>query len=473
MKSPMFSVIIPSYNHSNFLSDAIQSVLQQTYTDFELIIVNDGSTDNTIEVVRQFRDSRIIYIEQLNMGASAARNTGIRASSGELIAFLDADDIWHQEKLMCHFNFLEKNPEVGVSYNSRFGIDCIAKSIRSLWRPPLAVSLEDLVVSFAFGPSDMVVRRKWITGIHLFDARYVFYGDDLDFFCRLALSGCQFRSIDRALNFRRNHPGRIINDLPSKVKIALEPLSNIFCDPRCPMSVLSLKEVAFATHYIVWANFAYSQGDIDSGRELLRDAIRLDPLVLKGKPCNLLLEFILFSIDDENNDPAVFLKRILDNLPEDHLYLSNEYQWAVARANFMAGVLNILWGRNDEGRIYLLQANKLHADIDEQLINYITSQLINYRNEFNRQETQLVINNLKNLLSILLKRSEINRIMSNYYINSAFIFYRSGPFFSVVHCAIKGIICNPRFLCNRGIFSIIIRSAIKAIRREYNFFASQ
>src|ERR1041385_3866377 len=99
MNSPKVSVIIPTYNHAEYLPEAIQSVLEQTYPDFELLIVNDGSTDHTGEVVQQFTDPRIHYLEQENRGATAARNTGICASSGELIALLDADDLWHPEKL--------------------------------------------------------------------------------------------------------------------------------------------------------------------------------------------------------------------------------------------------------------------------------------------------------------------------------------------------------------------------------------
>lgn len=93
------SVIIPTYNYGRFLGEAIQSVLDQTFTDFELIVVDDGSTDNTKEVVSSFKDSRIKYIFQENCGVSAAQNTGIRASTGEYIAILGSDDKWFPENL--------------------------------------------------------------------------------------------------------------------------------------------------------------------------------------------------------------------------------------------------------------------------------------------------------------------------------------------------------------------------------------
>ena len=89
---PAVSVIIPCYNHAHYLCRAVQSVLAQTYADWEAIIVDDGSTDNTREVATRFSDPRVRYIYQENRGLSAARNTGISAAQGSYLAFLDADD---------------------------------------------------------------------------------------------------------------------------------------------------------------------------------------------------------------------------------------------------------------------------------------------------------------------------------------------------------------------------------------------
>jgi len=100
IKNPTISVIIPTYNRANFIDVAIKSVLNQSYQDFEIIIVDDGSTDNTEEIVKNFNDFRINYFfHKFNQGISAARNTGIKACQGKYIAFLDSDDEWLPEKL--------------------------------------------------------------------------------------------------------------------------------------------------------------------------------------------------------------------------------------------------------------------------------------------------------------------------------------------------------------------------------------
>lgn len=105
----MVSVIIPSYNRADKILPAVESVLTQTYSDLELIIVDDGSGDNTKEVIESINDSRIRYVYQENAGACAARNNGINQAKGEYIAFHDSDDIWHKDKLEKQMDALLKN----------------------------------------------------------------------------------------------------------------------------------------------------------------------------------------------------------------------------------------------------------------------------------------------------------------------------------------------------------------------------
>ncbi|MBR5412789.1 MAG: glycosyltransferase [Fibrobacter sp.] len=109
----MISIVLPSYNRAHILPKAVESILRQTYKDFELIIVDDGSSDNTCEVVKSFDDNRIVYVRQENAGACVARNNGIDHARGEYIAFQDSDDIWHQDKLEKQLKTLqEKNADI-------------------------------------------------------------------------------------------------------------------------------------------------------------------------------------------------------------------------------------------------------------------------------------------------------------------------------------------------------------------------
>jgi glycosyltransferase involved in cell wall biosynthesis len=111
---PNVSVIIPTYNRAYILPEAVESVLSQTYADFELIIVDDGSTDETASMVGGFGDQRIRFFQHdRNRGVAAARNTGLAEAQGVFVAFFDSDDIWMAEKLSVQIAFLEGHPEVG------------------------------------------------------------------------------------------------------------------------------------------------------------------------------------------------------------------------------------------------------------------------------------------------------------------------------------------------------------------------
>jgi glycosyltransferase involved in cell wall biosynthesis len=120
---PRVSVVIPTYNAEKFIAKTIQSVLQQTYQDFEILVIDDESPDRSVEICRQFADPRIRIISQPNRGLPGARNTGIRAAKGEFIGFLDADDIWLPHKLAAHIQHFDRNPTVGISFSYSAFID--------------------------------------------------------------------------------------------------------------------------------------------------------------------------------------------------------------------------------------------------------------------------------------------------------------------------------------------------------------
>src|SRR5436309_7380613 len=119
---PKVSVIIPVFNGERYIRQTIESVLAQTYRDFELLVIDDGSTDGTAEAVKEY-EKDLRYVHQGNGGASKARNQGIRFSQGKYIAFLDADDLWEPEKLTIQVEFLERNPKIGLVHCNCDGID--------------------------------------------------------------------------------------------------------------------------------------------------------------------------------------------------------------------------------------------------------------------------------------------------------------------------------------------------------------
>ena len=168
---PLVSVIIPTYNYANYLSRAIESVLAQTYRQIELIIVDDGSTDNTASVIEYYKNKYpdvIRYFYQKNSGPNAARNKGLDLVQGEFIALLDADDEWFPEKLDKQVSFAHANPKYGMI---GCGIRWVKDDKTIIFEgfgipvPPRGELIKHLKMrSFGFGGSSGVVIRK-----HCFD----------------------------------------------------------------------------------------------------------------------------------------------------------------------------------------------------------------------------------------------------------------------------------------------------------------
>ncbi|WP_425053115.1 glycosyltransferase family 2 protein [Psychromarinibacter sp. S121] len=134
---PKASIVVPAFNAAETLPETLRSLLAQTFPDFEIVVVDDGSTDRTVAVVRSFADRRIRIVQQPNRGLPGARNSGIDAARGEFIGFCDADDLWRPTKLAAHVAHLEANPQVGLSYSGSDLIDMESRPLKVAMRPRL------------------------------------------------------------------------------------------------------------------------------------------------------------------------------------------------------------------------------------------------------------------------------------------------------------------------------------------------
>jgi hypothetical protein len=453
------SVVIPAYNNAEYLDDAIQSVLAQTYANFELLIVDDASPQPLHEVVGKYTDTRIKYlIHAQNQGLSAARNTGIRASTGEIIALLDGDDYFHPEKFQKHVEYLRQHPDVGVTYNARFELNHSAKTVRELWRPPVKVGLADMVAGFPFSPSDMVCRREWVFRVNLFDVSHTYIGEDLDINCRLALEGCQFASVDRALNYRRYHSGRILKNLPSCVADTIRPLDKTFADQRCPPDVLARKDKALSMHYLLWSFIAYSQGETAFGQELCRKAVWLNPSFLEGHPCEFIEILTSFCIADASLDHEQLLRKIFEQLPPEVILSTIHYNWSLLTGYLMQGTRAILWDRIEEGRKHFAQAAAMQAKLDRYYSKWAVMQLLNFQAEFDAEAARNAFQDLFPFLKRIGNQSELRWLKGFYRVNQAFRDYRAGRYAVVPKELISATVNHPKYLTNRGVLSIFFRT---------------
>lgn len=229
---PKVSVIMPVYNVEAYVADAVNSVLQQTYKNFELLIIDDESPDRSIAICEQFEDSRIKIIRQKNRGLAGARNTGIRHATGEVLAFLDSDDLWLPEKLEKHIAHLQREPQVGVSFCRSAFIDAQGKPTSYYQMPKLqGITPPLLLCRNPIGNgSAPVIRREVMDEIrcqmNLYDEVEDFYFDDrlrrsedIECWIRIAiLTNWQIEGLPDALTLYRVNATGLSADIPRQLE---------------------------------------------------------------------------------------------------------------------------------------------------------------------------------------------------------------------------------------------------------------
>jgi glycosyltransferase involved in cell wall biosynthesis len=273
---PKVSVIIPTKNRAYYLSSAIQSVLDQTFGDFEIIVVDGASTDNTGEVIDKFDDERIRYIrEKKDKGASASRNIGIKNSRGRFIAFLDDDDRWMPSKLEKQLYLINKNPDVGLVYTGFWKFNNSGKTMgRARNLPSVRGNIypKILRVNYIGGCSTVLVRRECLEKVGLFDENLP-AGEDFDLWIRLA-KHYQFDYVKEALVLYRIHSKRITSDQCRGVragKLLYEKYSK-----ELTTSFGDRKTLAF-WHYTLGLHLCKC-GEMKQGKMEFIKAIKNDPL---------------------------------------------------------------------------------------------------------------------------------------------------------------------------------------------------
>ncbi len=270
---PKVSIIIPTYNRSRFLRLAVQSVLAQTFTDFEIVIVDDASQDDTRGAVASLRDPRIRYIRHdRNRRISGTRNTGITNSTGEYIAFLDDDDEWLPSKLAQQVAALDSSaPTVGAVYTAFAQIDVATQEVLRIIRPgKRGHILHELCKRNWIGTASTVcLRRQCVEEVGLFDES-VEFGEEYDMWIRVA-HRFDFKYIDEVLVKYGVHANR----LSTNYKIMISGLERQL---EKHASFFAIDRANYSRRY-AWLGTLYCyNGDVRKGREALLEAIMASPL---------------------------------------------------------------------------------------------------------------------------------------------------------------------------------------------------
>jgi len=212
MPKPKISVIIPFYNRVDWLLEAIDSVLEQSFIDFEIILIDDGSTED-ISKVFQYKDPRIHYFHQENKGRSIARNNGLQHAQGKYIAFLDADDLFSKNKLEVQFQYMEQHPNITLTYTSYQRIDEESTYISTQHSGSKNYShYSDLMISCLIATPTVMVNKAFLISHNIQFPIGVHVGEDSLFWIAVAKTG-SIKGIEKILSSVRMSSTSTTNDL--------------------------------------------------------------------------------------------------------------------------------------------------------------------------------------------------------------------------------------------------------------------
>ncbi len=275
---PKISVVIPAYNAMYYLPDTLDNLLKQTYDDFEVIIVNDGSSDSIEKWFSQLQDKRIKLICQENQGLAGARNTGIIHAKGEYLAFLDADDLWEPTKLEKQVRILEESPEVRlvytwVEYVNETGQSTgrVLKHIAegNVWEKLIECNLIEC-------GSVAMVRRRCFDDVGIFDKNLESFVEDWDMWLRIAFR-FPFKVVKEVLVYYRQH-----SNSTSKNWHAMEKGYNLVIEKAfyyTPKKLRYLKNKSYA-----YAYFCLAWKPLQARTQDYKTAIHFRDLAIKYYP---------------------------------------------------------------------------------------------------------------------------------------------------------------------------------------------
>ena len=272
---PCISVVIPAYNQGHYVVETVESVLAQTHHDYEIIVVDDGSTDDTRVRLVPYAD-RIHYMYQANKGLSGARNTGFAASQGDYVWFLDSDDLLRPDAFECMVHVLDEAPNDGLVYCAWQQISADDKSVLGEVHPRQSGNVLKLLLlrEFFFFGSSALIRRSVLEQVGSFDESLP-WGDDADMWLRIGLADRSFGYVDQpVLQYRVHNASMTASVSPHQIEGWQAGLKKFFATPHLAPDLRALEKQAYAVLYFETAGRYFRAGEVDTGQKAMLQALQ-------------------------------------------------------------------------------------------------------------------------------------------------------------------------------------------------------
>ena len=389
----MISVIIPTYNNESYLRSAIQSVLCQTYTDYEIIVVDDGSTDNSREIVKTFGD-KVGYLRQENQGLAGARNTGIQNARNSMICLLDADDQWSPSYLQKMVNLASEDPGAAIYYCCAQAVDKYGEKLPQVLGCPVKPPEEMLNVLLRANfliPSTVMMNYSTIKQGDYFDKNFRRL-QDWELWIRLLKQGYRFVGLPEVLVNYRIHEESLSKDPQGGQQAAMALVRKHFgVDDGKPEFWTSQKRRAFGGTYRYHALMSIQrQEDWDAGSKYLSKAFEVDPtlsldldlfyeLALSGQPSGYRDANHQLEVEHTFTVFMNMLANIFDTVNSQRI--GNLRSKVYGTANYAMGLVAYNTGRKALSRRFLLKALFFRPELgyDRLVVGNIVSSFMSVR----------------------------------------------------------------------------------------------
>lgn len=459
------SVIIPTYNRSSLLRLTVESVLAQTYPNIEIIVVDDGSTDDTTMMMAQYA-GRVTYIRQANQGGAAARNTGIRIATGEYFNFLDHDDLIMPTKIERQVQVLDSRPEVGLVHCGYYYIDESGNLLERVSFLPEGEVLKELICENLVWSGGPLVRRQCLDQVGVLNQES--WCADLDMWLCIARAGYPFACIQEPLGAYRILPDSEMADVARLEHGVFAVLDKMFADPQLPADVLAVKEQAYGIQRFGISCKYYGAGLWDEAQRNLTEALALRPQLLEH-PEDLLHLLCNSALSPRVSDPVKFVVGVFEHLPPGADGLRQYRSQLLGQVYGGLALRNYGTGKIAEAKGQLAEAIALDPAMLEQREDF-AKLLGHYALRLPVHAPLLYVDTvLQNLPAGAQRLARVRpRVLSDVNIGYAFQDYFAGRRLLVVWRVLTALRYRPSWLRNRGVVSIFLKSLLGLLTRGHS-----
>ena len=288
MPDPRVSVLATGYNVEPYVREALDSVLSQSWTDLELIVIDDGSTDGTVREIERIHDRRLLLLRQEHLRVAAGRNLGLRRARGIYIALMDGDDVWLQHKLEQDVAYLDDHPEASLIFSAMRMVDEKGRDLgRTIRRWSGVLTLRDVLIEDVIGSDTVLMRREFCERVGYFDEDLEACQDS-DYWLRAVLVYPRgLHGSSRVSALYRGRPGQLTQDQEQQERMWHRIMAKVRL--QCPEELAAVKDLSQANFYRGMAAVAYEKGALPFALERFRRAMGCAPgFLLKDRRTWLL-----------------------------------------------------------------------------------------------------------------------------------------------------------------------------------------